>query len=349
MMKVHRPWAHLLCTGVAAILTVFFCSQVPAPAGENEPNAISWRSDYPSALDEARSRNRLLWIHFTAPWCPSCARMEQDSLSHPAVRAFAHQGFVPLKLRSDLNQELALRFELSGLPATVIVTPRREVVAVREGYLGPSELGKLLENSLSRQRARTKLATTGERKGHAAGPGTRPIQEPRPATWKETEVALSGYCPVSLISDRRLVQGQAEYTVTHEGRLYRLANLITFNQFRRDPERYVPANGGNCPVAHIDRRSTEAGDPRYGALFEGRLFLCASEADQQRLLREPARYATVDVAEQGYCPHCLTERRLLIRGDPRVELTREGRRYWFPDPSHREAFLAAAESSASRR
>ena len=49
----------------------------------------------------------------------------------------------------------------------------------------------------------------------------------------------------------------------------------------------------------------------------------------------------VNVAEQGFCPHCLGETGLLVRGDPKYAITRDGRRYWFPDPSHRDAFLAA--------
>ena len=41
------------------------------------------------------------------------------SRGHPACR----ESFVPLKLRSDVHEELALGFNLSGLPATIIVTP----------------------------------------------------------------------------------------------------------------------------------------------------------------------------------------------------------------------------------
>ncbi len=49
----------------------------------------------------------------------------------------------------------------------------------------------------------------------------------------------------------------------------------------------------------------------------------------------------VDVAEEGFCMHCIRDSGLLVRGDPRHEVTRDGRRYWFPDVSHRDAFLAA--------
>ena len=76
-------------------------------------------------------------------------------------------------------------------------------------------------------------------------------------------------------------------------------------------------------------------------LYQGRLYLCASDDARRRFLGEPERYAMVDVAEQGFCPHCLGETGLLVRGDPKYAITRDGLRYWFPDPTHRDAFLAA--------
>jgi YHS domain-containing protein len=344
-----RTGTALVLISIASILATVRGSE-PDP----DPEAISWRTDYARALDEARTRNQLLWIQFTGPWCPNCSRMEQDSFPHPTIREHARRSFVPVKLRSDVNEELALGFELSGLPATVIVAPSREVVAIHQGYLGPEELGKLLRDTQARQEARLqearRLASTGSEKTERAG-SAKPddAAPPRNKTKTEDQVALSGYCPVSLVSDKRLVQGQAEYAVTHEGRLYRFANMLTFNLFRRDPERYVPVNNGNCPVSQIERGTQQPGDPSHGVLYQGRLFLCSNEADRKRFLEEPARYAVVDVAERGFCPHCLAKDGVLVRGDPRYDLSQGGRRYWFPDPSHREAFLSASTASATRR
>jgi YHS domain-containing protein len=334
-----------------ALLLISLASTSILHASELGPKEISWRTDYAQALEEARNRDQLLWIQFTGPWCPNCTRMEQDSFPHPAICEHARRSFVPVRLRADFNEELALGFGLSGLPATVIVAPTREVVAVHQGYLGPDELGKLLGDSEAKQEARLREARRPAN-DKPEGPRAAKADDSAPARKKaktEDQLALSGYCPVSLISDKKLVAGHTEYAVTHEGRLYRFASMLTFNLFRRDPERYVPVNDGNCPVAQVDRGMMRPGDPRFGALYQGRLFLCATAADRKRFLEEPARYAVVDVAERGYCPHCLEQVGVLIRGDPRFDLTRGGRRYWFPDPSHREAFLAASASSASRR
>jgi len=270
--------------------------------------------------------------------------MERDSFDDPAVCERTNAEFVALKLRADENQEMALGFELTGLPATVIVSPTREVVAVRQGYLGPRELDALLTAARSRHPAEGGSEGIAAAERSERGPaGTKDSagDDARARPKKETELALSGYCPVSLVSNKQLVQGQTEYTVTHEGRLYRFANLITFNLFRGDPARYVPVNRGYCPVAQLDRDAQHAGDPRYGVLFQGRLYLCATSEDRRAFLSEPARYAAVDVAERGHCPHCLASEGRLVPGDPRYDLDRGGRRYWLPDPTHREAFLTA--------
>ncbi len=42
----------------------------------------------------------------------------------------------------------------------------------------------------------------------------------------------------------------------------RMSSLLTFNLFSKDPQRYVPVNNGNCPVAQLDRHTMHPGDPK---------------------------------------------------------------------------------------
>src|SRR4051794_18186910 len=209
-MELYRPRARRFRAGVPLVLLFLGSTQVSVRASDGDPEAgaepglIMWRADYSRALDEAKTRNQLIWIQFTGPWCPNCNRMEQDSFPHPAIRAHAERSFVPLKLRADANEELALSFGVSGLPATVVVAPSREVFLVRQGYLGPDELGDLLreatarhttEQQRSRQIASAKSAERAEE-------GSQPKSKTNTKTKTETHIALSGYCPVSLVSDR---------------------------------------------------------------------------------------------------------------------------------------------------
>ena len=348
-MTPHRPPMRL---ARLAVLLGFATAASPAFAGDEAPSAPAWREDYGAALEEARSSGRLLWIQFTGPWCPGCARMEEDSFPSPAVVAHTKSEFVPLRLRADVHQEMALDFELSGLPASVIVDADRKVLAVHQGYLGADELDGLLGRVAAahppRHNAEDLADAPSSRREFVGPPAPRLAAAERPAK-REEHAELAGYCPVSLVAEKKLVQGQAEYVVEHGGRVYRFANALTFNLFRRDPERYVPANDGRCPVEQLDAGREAPGDPRFGALYNGRLYLCASKDGRARFLREPERYAAVGVEAGGNCPHCLAERGEAVPGDPRYSLAQGGRRFWFPDEAHRDAFMSLAPSDTIRR
>ncbi|MGO9914060.1 MAG: thioredoxin family protein [Isosphaeraceae bacterium] len=324
------------CAGLA--LTWLVAGSGERCARAAQPDSIRWRADYASALEEAKTADRLLWIQFTGPWCPNCTRMERDSFPAPPVVQHAEESFIPVKLRTDIYEQLALSFNLSAIPASIVVAPSREVVAVQQGYLGPAELDGFLKEArarsgLGRAKAGTSVSQNSrkEEQRHGAGERKRPADLP---------LALLGYCPVSLVRDRKLVLGQAGFTVEREGRIYRFGERAMAEEFRKQPDRFMPRNDGACPVSEVDLGTKLAGSPKWGVIYQDRLFLCASAEARQQFASSPERYAAVDVAEQGFCPHCIRASGLLVRGDPRHELAHDGRRYWFPDRSHRDAFLA---------
>ncbi len=339
-MILHQRPTRLLraatCAGLALTWLVLGIGE--RCARSEQPDSIRWREDYASALQEAKTADRLLWIQFTGPWCPNCTRMERDSFPAPPIVQHAQESFIPVKLRTDVYEQLALSFNLSAIPASIVVAPSREVVAVQQGYLGPAELDGFLKEACARsgfvgKRAETNPAQNARVEEQRPGAG-----EPKRTT--ELPLALLGYCPVSLVRDRKLVLGQARFTVEREGRIYRFGERALAEEFRKRPDRFIPRNDEACPVSEVDLGTKLPGNPKWGVIYRGRLFLCASAEARQQFVKSPERYAAVDVAEQGFCPHCIRESGLLVRGDPRHELAHDGRRYWFPDPSHRDAFLA---------
>ncbi len=313
-----------------AFAALFLLAPVAGIAAE--PESVSWRDDYGTALAEARSADRLLWIQFTGPWCPNCRRMERDSFPAAEVIKQSRTNFVPLRLRSDVHEQLAVGFQITGLPATVVVASDRTIVAIHQGYLSPVELVDFLKQARRERPASAKSSLAKQAKEAI---------DRTESTADSPVLALKGYCPVSLIVDRKIVAGKPAFTLVHEGRTYRFASKEHQERFIGSPERFIPVNEGRCPVSQVERGLTREGDPRFGVVFGGRLYLCGSAADRDLFLKTPIRFAAVDVAEQGFCPHCLRDSGLLVRGDPRHELARDGRRFWFPDPTHREAFLAS--------
>lgn len=377
--------------GAAAILSLFGSDFFTPAASGAGPNSIEWRSEYNSAYFEAKTAKRLLWIQFTGPWCPSCKRMERDSFPQAQIVEHTKKSLVPVKLRSDENEDLAMKFNLTGLPATVVVDPDTQtVLTLHQGYLGPDELNDvfgqaaaLRENhrtatdtqlasatKSTQDRLYTAIRATYSRLqqqglqadfrisnlpaaliASAMKAGVMPLFVDSGPKKNRAEVALAGYCPVSLVCSRRLVLGETAYSIHHEGKVYRFANEAMSRRFRQNPDRYVPVNQGRCPVAGVDRQESVAGDPHFGVLYGERLYLCASSEDRRRFLQDPAPYAVAYIEEKGYCPHCTRQDGLLVQGDPHFGLIRSGKEYWFPDDSHRSAFLASlpADKSTTRR
>ena len=90
-------------------------------------------------------------------------------------------------------------------------------------------------------------------------------------------------------------------SLTYEGRVYRFADAGMREAFRKQPERFQPANGGRCPVTLLDRGEIRPGEPRWSVRFRDQLFLCADEQGlgpvpgeprPLRPRRRPARGAT---------------------------------------------------------
>ena len=258
-------------------------------AGE-DPAKVTWRTDLGQAQAEAKSRNLLLWIQFTGPWCGNCRRMESSAFAHAPVIREARERFVPVKLRSDEYEALAQSLGLSVLPSTVIVRPNGEVVDKWEGYAEPTEFENFLVTTL---------------RAEGRSPEQLAARSPSPAkVEKDPSIALAGYDPVTLLNDQKLVPGRPDLIVEHDGRVFRFANEADRAKFRREPDSFTPVNGGRCPVSQVDRGDLQAGDPHWGVVYHGHLFLFKDPADRDRFAKDPERYAGLDRSNRASCPHC---------------------------------------------
>jgi thiol-disulfide isomerase/thioredoxin len=315
------------------------------------PEAIPWRSDLRRAEAEARAQDRLLWVQFTGSWCPNCVRLERESFVHPQVVGQARRFFVPVKLQSEEHEDLVVRYGLTGIPATILVTPRGEVVARHEGYVGPATFHAFLENALIRSGrsphsssaglARTSAIVTG--RSEIAAVVTR-VAVAAPVVPK---VALDGFCPVSLVEAHRMVYGRRTLTLSRDGLVYRFADDRMRLTFEKWPERFVPVNGGRCPVAQVDQGEIRPGEARWCVVFKDHLFLCSDEEGRGRFLKNPERYAHVAMADRLLCPHCWGREGFPAQGGMiGTSLAPEG---WRSRPVDPDRFEARRSSSETRR
>jgi len=324
-----------------------------------ETGALPWRADFARAQDEARSRNRPLWVQFTGSWCGYCVRMERETFAKPDIVALAREQFVPVRVRSDDREDLAESFGVSSLPATFLLTPSGDLIARREGYADPRSFRAFLDQAL------VGLAQLEPPMGHPGprGEADRPVPlpplppdekappvVPAPATphaevgdgrGTTAPVALGGLCPVSLIREQRRVPGRRDLALHREGQVYWFASVAHREAFQDQPDLFLPADGGRCVVNRLDFGRSLPGLFRHGVIYQDRIYLCADAEALRRFSRNPARYTDGDVADQGFCPHCRDQSGPRVRGSSRFTAWHAGRRYFFPDAEHLAAFRAA--------
>ncbi len=113
--------------------------------------AIRWQPTLESAKRVAGQTNRLVLIHFWAPWCEACRRMDRDVFGQPEVGSALETDYVPVKLNADHFPATAQQYGVSALPTQVIIRPQGQLVEKFQGALGSSQylaqLKRIAENS----------------------------------------------------------------------------------------------------------------------------------------------------------------------------------------------------------
>jgi YHS domain-containing protein len=102
---------------------------------------------------------------------------------------------------------------------------------------------------------------------------------------------LKGFCPVRLRDHRDLADGQPQFRVQHNGRVYALSSAEALQTFLTDPEKYVPAASGYDVVVHQQSGETVEGVLDHSAWFKGRLYLFTSAENKDAFVSSPAAYA----------------------------------------------------------
>jgi len=105
----------------------------------------SWKTDFETALINAKEQNKHVLINFTgSDWCGWCIKLENEVFSQDAFKQFAESNLVlvetdfpnskelPEALRAQ-NEALLKKYNVSGFPTILILSPDNEIVA-KTGY-----------------------------------------------------------------------------------------------------------------------------------------------------------------------------------------------------------------------
>ncbi len=109
--------------------------------------------------------------------------------------------------------------------------------------------------------------------------------EARPA-----EPALDGYCPVTLWTTRTWKRGTPKLSYEYQGQTYNFLSSVEFEKFKADPARYAPRLLGCDPVILSERDLAIPGTTKFGAYYEGELYLFESGDSRSRFRNDPRKF-----------------------------------------------------------
>ncbi|MEX2175350.1 MAG: DUF255 domain-containing protein [Pirellulaceae bacterium] len=127
--------------------------------------------------------------------------------------------------------------------------------------------------------------------GPVAGPAAPSNEQLIPAS-QAPPIALEGYCPVTLLQQRKWRKADAKFGAIHRGRTYLFASEVEQKQFLANPDGFSPVLSGFDPVVFAQRGELVEGQRSYGLTYNKQIFLFADEASLKAFEQSPRAYAT---------------------------------------------------------
>lgn len=125
-----------------------FAADTDEGVAADKPQAtatINWHASYEEGLKLAKSQNKKALVYFFSTRCFYCSMMEKNTFTNAATIDFLNDNFVPIRLNTESNAELAKKYNVVGVPASIFLEANGTLIGARPGYMPPEDYMKMLE------------------------------------------------------------------------------------------------------------------------------------------------------------------------------------------------------------
>ena len=106
---------------------------------------IQWQTDLTAAMAQAKAAGKTVIVDFWATWCGPCKMMEEQTWPNADVVAAA-ANFITVKQDVDKFRAVAQKYNISGVPTVLFLSPDGTIKHRQVGFMPPAEMTKLMKS-----------------------------------------------------------------------------------------------------------------------------------------------------------------------------------------------------------
>jgi len=129
---------------VILLLLIFVSGAAVAEDAEEKLRSITWVG-YNEALSVGRDFDKPVSLHFTAPWCKWCKKMQKETYTDAKVIRFMTENYAAVMINTETLPSLARKFKVESLPTLWFLDSQGKALTSIQGYVGPEKLLRVLE------------------------------------------------------------------------------------------------------------------------------------------------------------------------------------------------------------
>lgn len=248
-----------------------------------------WKSDLETAKHTAQQSGRLVLVHFGAPWCAPCQKLEAEVFAQPGFEAALAQRFEMVKLNVDDHPELIKLYGVNSVPTDVVLLPD----------------GRMVDRTNSPMTAAAYVGHMNQVVARLQGPAAQVAAQPHPAMQPQPHQPMTPpqmaaphpqQPPVGAYAQPPVAPGYQQPAMPPHAAVP--AHPVAMTTPPAAPpmpqQQQLPLGlDGNCPVDLCEQHKWTPGKREFGRVYRGRTYLFGSEDALKKFEQNPDRYAPV--------------------------------------------------------
>lgn len=101
---------------------------------------IQWQEWSNETFALAVQQNKLVLLDISAEWCQFCKKMKAVTYQDPEVIKIINDNYIAISADIETNSDVKILYGNFGVPGTVILTPERDEINKRLGYIAPQQM-----------------------------------------------------------------------------------------------------------------------------------------------------------------------------------------------------------------